>query len=44
MKYKDDEGTSRSVKVLDTVVAQSVKSQIPKLPLERVLSLSAQEI
>lgn len=26
MKYKYDEGISRSVKVLDTVVAQSIKS------------------
>lgn len=44
MKYKDNKGTSRSVEVLDTMVAQSFKSQIPKLPLERVLGLSAQEI
>lgn len=41
MKYKDDEGTISLVEVLDTVVAQPVKSQNPNLPLERVLSLSA---
>lgn len=29
MEYKDDEGTSNSVEVLDTMVAWSVKSQIP---------------
>ena len=41
MKYKDDEGTSNLIEMLDIVVAHSVKSQIPKLPYERVLSLSA---
>lgn len=41
MKYEDDEGISRLLEVLDTMVAQSIKSQIPKLPLEKVLNLSA---
>lgn len=41
MRYKDDVETSDIVKVLDVVIAQSIQNQIFKLPLERVLSLSA---
>ncbi|XP_050875569.1 uncharacterized protein LOC127079191 [Lathyrus oleraceus] len=41
MRYKDDVETSNIVKVLDIVIAQSIQNQIFKLPLERVLSLSA---
>lgn len=44
MKYKDDSGTSNIVEVLDTIVAQSIQNQIPKLPFERVHILLAQEI
>jgi hypothetical protein len=40
MKFKDDEGASKSIEVLDTVFAQSMQITTPKLPLERVLSLS----
>ena len=43
MKFKDEEGTSKNVGILDTVFIQSVNSQMPKLPLERVLSLSILE-
>lgn len=44
MRYKDYMGTSNTVEVLDTMIAQSIQNQIPDLPLERGLSLSAQEI
>ena len=44
MKYKYDVGTSNKFEVLNTVVDQSIQNQITKWPLERVLSLSAQEI
>jgi hypothetical protein len=40
MKFKDDEDASKSIEVLDTVFAQSMQITTPKLPLERVLSLS----
>ncbi|XP_050889339.1 uncharacterized protein LOC127094561 [Lathyrus oleraceus] len=40
MKFKDDEGASKNIEVLDTVFAQSMQITTPKLPLERVLSLS----
>ena len=43
MKFKDDEGASKSIEVLDTVFAQSMQITTPKLPLERVLSLSIVE-
>ncbi|XP_050877007.1 uncharacterized protein LOC127080748 [Lathyrus oleraceus] len=44
MKYNDGVWTSNTIEMLDIVVAQSIQNQIPKLPLERVLNLSAQEI
>ena len=40
MKFKDDEGASKNIEVMDTVFAQSMQITTPKLPLERVLSLS----
>ncbi|XP_050876213.1 uncharacterized protein LOC127079903 [Lathyrus oleraceus] len=44
MKHKEDIGTSNAVEVIDKMVVKVIPSQVPKLPLERVLSLSAQEI
>ncbi|XP_050914621.1 uncharacterized protein LOC127129492 [Lathyrus oleraceus] len=43
MKFKEDEGASKSIEVLDTVFAQSMQITTPRLPLERVLSLSIVE-
>ena len=37
-------GTNNIVEVLDIVIAQSIQNQIPKLSLERVISLSSQKI
>lgn len=44
MKHKDDVGTSNTVEVIDKMVVQAIQRQVPKLPLERVLSFSVQEI
>lgn len=44
MKYRDNIETSDTVEVLDALITQSIQNQIPKLHLERVLSLSTQEI
>lgn len=41
MKHKDDVGISNTTEVIDKMVVQAIQIQVPKLPLERVLSLSA---
>lgn len=38
MRYKDDVGTSNTVEVLDTMIAQLVQMQTPKLPLKESLA------
>ena len=43
MKFKDEENTSKSIEVLDTMFIHSVQSKILELLLERVLSLSITE-
>ncbi|XP_058756799.1 uncharacterized protein LOC131630022 [Vicia villosa] len=40
MKFIDEDGTSKSVEVLDTVFIQYVENKMLELPLESVLSLS----
>lgn len=44
VRYKDDVSTSNTIEVFDTMIAQFIQMQISKLPLERFISLSAQEI
>ncbi|XP_050877209.1 uncharacterized protein LOC127080968 [Lathyrus oleraceus] len=43
MRYKDDAATSQHIEVIDQVVLQENPLGEPKLPLERVLSLSISE-
>ncbi|XP_058776375.1 uncharacterized protein LOC131650691 [Vicia villosa] len=44
MKHKEDIETSHTVEVIDNMVVKAVQSPVPKSSLERVLSMSAQEI